>query len=82
VTQWFTLEYDLLTRGHIKLVNLQAAGCDDVERAQSALNSTNFKRTPQSRHYSQWEIDLIRAPNIDVLDRGASVVPDTTPSLG
>lgn len=79
--QWFTLEYNTLRRGHIKLVNLQDSGCDDVEHAQCGLNSTNFKRTPQSHHYSQWEVELIRAKETDAREYGASaaIAPAPTP---
>jgi len=61
--QWFTMEYDAPNRGRIKLVNLQAAGCDDIERAQRGLGSVNFERTPQTHHYHWLEVELRRSAN-------------------
>lgn len=59
--QWFTLSYDTMRSGQITLRNLQASGCDQIEAAQKQLGSTNFVRTPQCRHYSQIDLDLLKA---------------------
>jgi len=58
--QWFTLAYTTGDGGHQILYNLQARGCDDIERAQRNLGSSSFVRIPQSHHFHQFEIDLMR----------------------
>ena len=79
VVQWFTLEYDTSKRGRIRLVNLQSAGCDSIERAKRGLGSVSFQRIPQPHHYCQYEIDLIRLKKPDRVHSDGVVVDDLKP---
>lgn len=60
MVQWFTLKYVTSAGAALVLYNLQRAGCESIERAQSHLGSRDFVREPQPYHYSQLEIDLFR----------------------
>jgi hypothetical protein len=65
MTQWFTLRFKTKEGRTVELFNLQAAGCDSIVGAQTALGSTEFVRREQRKSYSQIEIDLLRAREAD-----------------
>ena len=57
---WYSLRYITKSGESLKLYNLQLGGAMHVEQAQRGLGSHSFERLPQTRHFSQNEIDAAR----------------------
>lgn len=61
----YTLTYKRKTGQQLTCFNLLREECEDIERAQRQLGSTDFVRTAQPHSYSQMELDLLQRKNND-----------------
>ena len=56
---WYTLTYTAERGSRVVLRNLHQSAVDYIRDRQGSLGSTAFWVAPQTRHYSQWEIDAL-----------------------